>query len=147
MSQSPFFTVAFWLILLPALWTSGLLAGFRLRVRNPLFFGILTLGLGLGAFAYFLIFAGSFGFVESFVRHSHHFADFPIGTHRGGNSNTYGNVHFSLNLAAGSYTLCVVPKTGYKVTTPAGGKMAVKVAAGQVLAARMFRRGNFFGRG
>ena len=45
---------------------------------------------------------------------------------------------FSLNLAAGSYTLCVVPKTGYKVTTPAGGKMAVKVAAGQVLAARMF---------
>jgi hypothetical protein len=45
---------------------------------------------------------------------------------------------FSLNLAAGSYTLCVVPKTGYKATTPADGKMAVKVAAGQVLASRMF---------
>ena len=64
MSQSPFSTLAFWLILLPALWASGSLAGFRLRERNPLFSGILTLGLGLGVYAYCLILAGSLGWLK-----------------------------------------------------------------------------------
>ena len=64
MSQSPLFTVAFWLIMLPALWASGSLAGFRLRGTNPLFSGILTLALGLGIYAYFLILAGSLGWLK-----------------------------------------------------------------------------------
>ena len=64
MTQSPFFMLAFWFVLLPALWASGSLAGFRLRAKNPLFSGVLTLGLGLGVFAYFLILAGSFGLLK-----------------------------------------------------------------------------------
>ena len=61
MSQSPFFTLAFWLILLPALWSTGSFVGFRLRERNSLFSGILMLGLGLGVYAYFMVLAGSLG--------------------------------------------------------------------------------------
>ena len=63
MFQSPFFTLAFWLILLPALWASGSLAAFRLREKDPLFAGILTLGLGLGVYAYFLILVSFVGWL------------------------------------------------------------------------------------
>ncbi len=49
---------------------------------------------------------------------------------------TSGN--FSLSLPAGSYTLRVLPKSGYKCTTPTGGKLAAKLTAGQTLAGRLF---------
>lgn len=61
MSQSPFFTAAFWLVLLPALWSSGSLVGCRLHEKSPLFSGFLKLSLGLGVYAYFLVLAGCFG--------------------------------------------------------------------------------------
>lgn len=64
MLQSPLFALGFWLVLLPALWASGSLAGARLRTSNPLFSGILTLGLGLGVYAYFLVLAGTLGWLK-----------------------------------------------------------------------------------
>lgn len=64
MTQAPLFTLAFWFVLLPALWAAGSLAGYRLREKNQLFSGVLTLGLGLGVYAYFLILAGSFGWLK-----------------------------------------------------------------------------------
>ena len=67
MLQSPLFALGFWLVLLPALWASGSLAGFRLRSSNPLFLGILTLGLGLGVYAYFFVLAGSLGWLKPVV--------------------------------------------------------------------------------
>ncbi len=45
---------------------------------------------------------------------------------------------FSLSLPAASYTLRVVSKTGYKSTTPAGGKLAVKLSAGRMLTGQLF---------
>ena len=64
MTQSPLFALAFWIVLLPALWASGSLVSYRLRGGTPLFSGFLKLGLGLGVFASFLTFAGTFGWLK-----------------------------------------------------------------------------------
>lgn len=67
MLQSCLFAVVFWFVLLPTLWVSGSLARFPLRNNSPLFSGILTLGLGLGAYAYFFTLAGSLNCLKSEV--------------------------------------------------------------------------------
>ena len=59
MTQSPFFALAFWFVLLPSLWATGTLAGFWLREKNSLFSGFVKLGLGLGVYAAFLTLAGT----------------------------------------------------------------------------------------
>ena len=59
MTQSPFFALAFWFVLLPSLWTTGTLAGFWLRDKSSLFSGFVKLGLGLGVYAAFLTLAGT----------------------------------------------------------------------------------------
>ena len=41
-------------------------------------------------------------------------------------------------LAAGTYTIRIVQRTGTATTTPAGGVLTIKLAAGQVLAGELF---------
>ncbi len=67
MMQSALFAVFFWLLLLPALWGSGSLAGFRLREQTLLFSGILRIGLGLAVYAHLLIFSGLFNQFNSWI--------------------------------------------------------------------------------
>ena len=61
------FGLIFWFFALPAFWCTGSLAGFRLTENNPLFKGILFLGLGLIVFAHILLFTALAGYLKPVV--------------------------------------------------------------------------------
>ncbi len=59
MLQSTLFALAFWLLLLPALWISGSLAAFKLNEKNPLLVGVLRLAFGFLVLSQVLVLAGT----------------------------------------------------------------------------------------
>src|SRR3989338_1208276 len=67
MLETPLFAIIFWVLLIPSLWISGSLAGFWVHEKNPILKGIMTMACGLGFYAYYLVFFGSFGLLKPVI--------------------------------------------------------------------------------
>src|SRR3990167_8258460 len=67
MLETPLFAIIFWVLLIPSLWISGSLAGFWLHEKNPILKGIMTMACGLGFYAYYPVFFGSFGLLKPVI--------------------------------------------------------------------------------